>query len=264
MAYGKTFEEVSKIHRPLHIVKNYGKYCFCINEEPFSLERYEIKMGKSVPMQVHFERDICIYLISGEIVLRNIINNGEKSNIVLNEGEVVELKRKTPYGINARRDSVVYVLSNKYTEGDFLVLEKENESQMISPAITKDGNVKAGKTFNVLDKYCGKIESIFSGEFAGKKLIVRAGSSGSLEYHVHKTEAYYIHSGSVKIGLRIGRAENKSVVLKEGDVFIIKPGTMHCRIGTNEDCTFIEISTKDDDGDSNLVEDGTKYKHIEQ
>jgi len=31
-----------------------------------------------------------------------------------------------------------------------------------------------------------------------------------------------------------------------------------------QDCVIIEVSTKDDDGDSHIVEDGRFYKHVEE
>ena len=70
------------------------------------------------------------------------------------------------------------------------------------------------------------------------------------------------YKGLLKVGLRVGRAKNKSVILQKGDVFHIKPGLMHMRMAL-EDTVIIEASTKDDDGDSHLVEDGHTYKFID-
>ena len=44
-----------------------------------------------------------------------------------------------------------------------------------------------------------------------------------MEYHVRKDEYYYIQSGKLKVGMRIGRAKNKSLILEKGDVFHIPP-----------------------------------------
>ena len=89
-----------------------------------------------------------------------------------------------------------------------------------------------------------------------------AGTQSSLEFHVKKKESYYIESGTLKVGLRIGRARNTSITLRQGDVFHINPGLMHMRIAKT-DVVIIETSTKDDDGDSHIVEDGRSYKHEE-
>ena len=42
-----------------------------------------------------------------------------------------------------------------------------------------------------------------------------------MEYHVRKDEYYYIQSGKLREGMRIGRAKNKSLILEKGDVFHI-------------------------------------------
>jgi mannose-6-phosphate isomerase-like protein (cupin superfamily) len=91
---------------------------------------------------------------------------------------------------------------------------------------------------------------------------VRKGSQGSLEYHVEKRETYYIHSGLVRVGLRIGRAENRSIVMGPGESYDVRPGLMHLRIGL-EDSVILEVSTRDSDSDSYLVEDGQTYRHID-
>tara|TARA_Y100000310_G_scaffold225156_1_gene227183 strand:+ start:20 stop:454 length:435 start_codon:yes stop_codon:yes gene_type:complete len=114
-----------------------------------------------------------------------------------------------------------------------------------------------------VEKYWGNMTSIFEdGNFTVKRIFMKAGSQSSLEYHVKKREMYFIESGSLKVGVRIGRGTNKSVFLQKGDIFHIDPGLMHMRIAP-EDVVIIEVSSRDDDGDSHIVEDGKKYKHIE-
>ena len=63
--------------------------------------------------------------------------------------------------------------------------------------------------------------------------------------------------------MRIGRAQNKSLILEKGDVFHIPPGLMHMRIAL-EDTVVIEWSNNDDDADSNIVEDGKTYEFKEE
>ena len=114
-----------------------------------------------------------------------------------------------------------------------------------------------------IEKYWGNMLTIFEGEnYTVKRIFMRSGTQSSLEFHVKKKESYYIESGTLKIGLRIGRARNTSVTLHQGDIFHIDPGLMHMRIAKT-DVVIIETSTKDDDGDSHIVEDGRSYKHEE-
>jgi|TARA_R110002020_G_scaffold181315_2_gene376116 mannose-6-phosphate isomerase-like protein (cupin superfamily) len=113
------------------------------------------------------------------------------------------------------------------------------------------------------DKYWGHITTVFAtDDFTLKEVFMKANTQSSMEYHVTKDEYYYIQSGLLKVGMRIGRAQNKSVILGKGDVFHIPPGLMHMRIAL-EDTVIIEWSNKDDDADSNIVEDGKTYKFKE-
>ena len=119
------------------------------------------------------------------------------------------------------------------------------------------------KPISHLEKYWGHITSVYADEnFTLKIIFMRAGTQSSLEYHVKKDEFYYVLSGKLKVGLRTGRAKNTSIIIHAGEVFHIIPGLMHMRIAI-EDSTIIEWSNKDDDSDSNIVEDGKFYKHIE-
>jgi len=120
------------------------------------------------------------------------------------------------------------------------------------------------KPIKTVEKYWGKMDTLFENDqYTVKRIFMRSGTQSSMEYHVKKQEAYYIESGTLKIGTRIGRAKNTSLILNQGEVFHIPPGFMHMRIAL-EDTVIIEFSTLDDDGDSHLVEDGKTYKHIEE
>lgn len=120
------------------------------------------------------------------------------------------------------------------------------------------------KTINTLEKYWGTITTVYADDnFTLKNIFMRKNTQSSMEYHVKKDEFYYILSGKLKVGMRIGRAENHSVVLQQGDVFHIRPGLMHMRIAL-EDTHIIEWSNKDDDSDSHIVEDGQFYNFKEK
>lgn len=119
------------------------------------------------------------------------------------------------------------------------------------------------KSGELEEKYWGTIQSVYAdNDFTLKEVFMRAGTQSSMEYHLLKDEKYYIQSGKLKLGLRVGRAKNVSIILETGDVYHIPPGLMHMRIAI-EDTTIIEWSNKDDDMDSNIVEDGQKYKFME-
>jgi len=115
-----------------------------------------------------------------------------------------------------------------------------------------------------VSKYWGDMQTLFENDqYSVKRIFMKKGTQSSMEYHVKKQESYYIESGRLKVGTRIGRAKNTSLTLKKGDVFHIPVGFMHMRIAL-EDTVIIEFSTLDDDGDSHIVEDGLTYKHEEE
>ena len=114
-----------------------------------------------------------------------------------------------------------------------------------------------------VEKYWGNMKTLFENDlYTVKRIFMKKDTQSSMEYHINKQESYYIESGKLKVGTRIGRAKNTSLILNEGDVFHSPVGFMHMRIAL-EDTVIIEFSTLDDDGDSHLVEDGKTYKHIE-
>ena len=116
---------------------------------------------------------------------------------------------------------------------------------------------KVEKVVKQEEKYWGYMSTLFDQDgYSIKKIFMRAGTQSSMEYHVHKKESYYIEKGQLKLGLRIGRGENKSIILNDGDV-------VHMRMAI-EDTIIIEVSTTDDDNDSHIVEDGKTYKFVEK
>lgn len=74
-----------------------------------------------------------------------------------------------------------------------------------------------------------------------KKLEMKAGSKGGLQYHRKRVEAGYIVSGKLKIKIGIdGLIEEK--ILKSGDHFIFNTGLIHQEEAL-EDTIIIECST---------------------
>ena len=113
------------------------------------------------------------------------------------------------------------------------------------------------------EKYWGDMITLFDRlGVSVKRIHMLKDTQSSMEFHIHKRESYYIESGHLQLGLRVGRGKNKSVLLYHGDVYHIEPGLMHMRMAL-EDTVIIELSTTDDDSDSHIVEDGKTYKFVE-
>lgn len=79
-----------------------------------------------------------------------------------------------------------------------------------------------------------------------------------MEYHVHKREIYWVTMGELRLGLRDGRGDNRSIILKEGDCYEIEPGQMHMRIALTDVC-ILEACSVDTDDDTHIVFDGKTY-----
>ena len=138
--------------------------------------------------------------------------------------------------------------------------------------VIMDNEIKYGRqelppvttVIKAVEKYWGDVKNLFENDqYSVKRIFMRKGTQSSMEYHIKKKESYYIESGKLKVGTRIGRAKNTSLILNPGDVFHIPIGFMHMRIAL-EDTVIIEFSTLDDDGDSQIVEDGKTYIHTEE
>ena len=74
-----------------------------------------------------------------------------------------------------------------------------------------------------------------------KKLEIKAGSKGGLQYHRKRVEAGYIVSGKLKVKIgHMGKIQEK--ILVSGDHFIFNAGLVHQEEAL-EDTTIIECST---------------------
>ncbi|MEK6855514.1 MAG: cupin domain-containing protein [Nanoarchaeota archaeon] len=242
MTYGIEFENVSKVNHPRIRKTLYGHKIDAISKPEFCLKRFYLMSGK----ELSFRRinNTILFLEKGRLLAKP-----HKSEIYLplkynlTDGDVLSLPSHISH-LSAEEDSVFYLFSDNQTA---------DKTEML----------RAQKTFDIREKYWGSIESIISDEtLSAKRIFMNKGKQSSLEYHLQKKEAYFLNSGKLKVGLRVGRAENRSVVLNAGDSYVIPPGLMHMRIAL-EDSVIMEIATKDDDKDSHIVEDGQTYEHKE-
>lgn len=86
-----------------------------------------------------------------------------------------------------------------------------------------------------------EILAVSSGSIMMKKLFIKAGSKGGLQYHRKRIEAGYIVSG--KMVVRLGKEQEiLERVLIAGDHFMFEPGVVHQEEAL-EDTVIIECST---------------------
>ena len=75
-----------------------------------------------------------------------------------------------------------------------------------------------------------------------KKLFIKKGKKGGLQYHHRKNECGYIISGKLLIRYDSGKKKLKEKILKKGDCFHFPPGLIHQEEAITN-CTIIEAST---------------------
>lgn len=263
MAYGLTLDQVRQTNRPVPHQKHWGSIASLTEMAEYAMGRMDILAGGA--QQMHFFADAYqAFVETGEVVVRSLDNDGREHAGVVRAGEVLPLPRHLVHAFSSSEGAVVYAFG-PHTPDRFEAVYTETEAaaKAAAAALHAAELPHVGQpTADVREKYWGRIETILSEDVAAKRIFVQKGGQGSLEFHVEKRETYYIHSGLVRVGLRIGRAENRSIVMGPGESYDVRPGVMHLRIGL-EDTVIIEVSTRDSDSDSYLVEDGQTYRHID-
>ena len=93
-----------------------------------------------------------------------------------------------------------------------------------------------------VDKPWGhELRFICTDRYAGKLLFIKAGAQLSLQYHEHKDETFYVHSGTLELVLGKGQ-DQRTERLGPGEFRRIPPGTIH-RFRAVTDCELFEVST---------------------
>ncbi len=75
-----------------------------------------------------------------------------------------------------------------------------------------------------------------------KKLVIKKGKRGGLQFHRKKNECGYIISGKLKITYVNNKNKLRSIILKKGDVFHFPSGAIHQEYAISK-CEIIEAST---------------------
>ncbi len=75
-----------------------------------------------------------------------------------------------------------------------------------------------------------------------KKIKIKKGKKGGLQYHHKKNECGYLVSGKLLIRFDKGNGKLSKKILKKGEVFHFPPGSVHQEEAIT-DCVLIEAST---------------------
>jgi mannose-6-phosphate isomerase-like protein (cupin superfamily) len=264
MAYGLTIDQVRHINQPQPSATGWGSVTSLTEMPQFAMFRVDLLPGGAQPLHVFTGGALQVLVESGDVVFRSLDQSGVATAGVARAGEVLAVSEFLAHGFCSHNSATIYLFGSRSQAGLRSVqVETQEAADVACRALNPELLPSIGqKTTDVREKYWGRIETIVSGDVTAKRIFVRKGGQSSLEYHVEKSESYYIHTGLLKVGLRIGRAENRSIVMVAGQSYDVHPGVMHMRIGL-EDTTILEVSTRDSDSDSYLVEDGQTYHHLD-
>ena len=84
--------------------------------------------------------------------------------------------------------------------------------------------------------------ALISKKISLKKLILKKGTGGGLQYHRKKNECGIIISGKLKVFYVNNANKLRSKILKKGDVFHFPPKSIHKELALTK-CEIIEAST---------------------
>jgi len=228
--YGYDIDKISrKIYKPKRIKTEWGYFSKLSQGKKYDLQQIFLKKKGKFTLRHCLNKEKLIYLESGQVSIKQY-NLKPQETLFVPRGVIFK-----PLDIISKEDSFVYIFSG--------------------PTKKSSNSLKKLKTFDRRYKDWAEnlIETIISSEFTGKKIFFKKGNSSSLHFHCKKTETYFIHSGKLLLRLRAGQGKDKFFVLKPGQAIDITPGLMH-QAGGLEDTIIIEISTRDQDTDSFIVE----------
>jgi mannose-6-phosphate isomerase-like protein (cupin superfamily) len=83
---------------------------------------------------------------------------------------------------------------------------------------------------------------LVSGKYSLKKIYLKAGSKGGLQFHRQKNECGIVISGAMKVIFDNGNGDLDEKIVGVGDVFHFEPGVVH-QTEAISDTTYIEAST---------------------
>jgi mannose-6-phosphate isomerase-like protein (cupin superfamily) len=228
--YGKTFNELNTKKNIKFFKSNNYKVAQIFDENEYSL--FKIILKKNSEIEINEKN----FLLVCGIENKNIYS--------------AFIKKKTRVNYNFSR--VYYLCFQKKKKNINLIDVRDKKKKLL--------NLRIKRNTKNLNKYWGEMYTLLENNRGSVKLIHMLNKKqSSMEFHINKKESYLICSGKIKLGLRYARANQKSLILNRNDTFLMKPGTMHMRMSL-KDSFILEMSTKDEDNDSIIVEDGLKYK----
>jgi mannose-6-phosphate isomerase len=104
----------SEIHN-----KGWGKEEWIINCQDYCMKFLDFKAGTQGSMHFHVRKHETWYIAHGKIILSTInTDNAQKNQVILTEGDIVDIPRLNPHKVEAIEDTRIIEVSTQHFEED--------------------------------------------------------------------------------------------------------------------------------------------------
>lgn len=99
--------------------KGWGKEEWIINCPDYCMKFLDFKKGSKGSMHFHVSKHETWYISDGKILLHCInTDNAQKSQVILSQGDIVDIPRLNPHQVEALEDSRIIEVSTQHFEDD--------------------------------------------------------------------------------------------------------------------------------------------------
>ena len=100
-------------------VKGWGKEEWIINCPDYCMKFLDFKAGTKGSMHFHVSKHETWYIAYGKLMLSTInTDNADKSQVILTQGDVVDIPRLNPHQVEALEDTRIIEVSTQHFEED--------------------------------------------------------------------------------------------------------------------------------------------------
>ncbi len=109
----------TKILKPEIHNKGWGKEEWIINCQDYCMKFLDFKAGTQGSMHFHVRKHETWYIAYGKIILSTInTDNAQKNEVILTEGDIVDIPRLNPHKVEAIEDTRIIEVSTQHFEED--------------------------------------------------------------------------------------------------------------------------------------------------
>lgn len=111
-------EKVKILNAEIH-TKGWGKEEWIINCQDYCMKFLDFKAGEGGSMHFHVRKHETWYIAYGKLLLSTInTENAQKSDVILSQGDIVDIPRLNPHKVQALEDTRIIEVSTQHFEED--------------------------------------------------------------------------------------------------------------------------------------------------